>query len=141
MLLTKEEITRLELKISAAEKLTSAEFKIIIAKRAWYGVRKKATRLFKKHKLDQTKDRNTVLLLLLESDRQLVIYGDIGINNKVEFGQWTLVRDEVLNHLKDGKLGEGLDIGLHLIVNILKEHFPGNIYKENEVSNEIIFEK
>jgi len=140
MILSKEDTQHLEMKIAAAEQLTSAEFKIIIAKRAWFGARKKAIKLFKKYQLDKTRERNAVLLLVLEKDRQLLIYADEGIHTKVGIGRWELIRDEVLAEFSKNEYVEGLGLGIHLIVDSLVEHYPAPEHHINEVSNEIIFE-
>ncbi len=140
-LLTDEEIGRIERKIEAAEKLTSAEFKVIIAKRAWFGFRKKAMRLFRKYNLDQTKDRNSVLLLILEKDRRILIYGDEGIHRKVGTAHWETIRDKVIENFKQGDFAQGLALGIHMIADSLIEFFPATDNQTNEISNEIIFEK
>ena len=140
MILSKEEVQHLEMKIAAAEQLTSAEFKIIIAGHAWFGARKKAIKLFKKYALDKTQARNAVLLLVLEKDRQLLIYGDEGIHKKVGTERWELIRDEVLTEFSKGEYALGLGLGIHLVADSLIEHFPANEHHANEVSNEIIFE-
>ena len=141
MILSEEDVQHLEMKIAAAEQLTSAEFKIIVARRAWFGTRKKAIKLFKKYKLDKTQSRNAVLLLVLEKDKQLLIYGDEGIHNKVGTGRWELIRDEVLAEFRKGEYAVGLGLGIHLVADSLIEHFPLEAHRVNEVSNEIIFEK
>ena len=140
MILSKEDVQHLEMKIAAAEQLTSAELKIIVARHAWFGARKKAIKLFKKYSLDKTKSRNAVLILVLEKDRQLLIYGDEGIHNKVGTGRWELIRDEVLAEFSKGEYAVGLGLGIHLVADSLIEFFPANENHTNEVSNEIIFE-
>ena len=140
-LLTEEEIKKIELKIEAAEKLTSAEFKVIIARRSWFGFRKKAMRLFRKYKLHQTKDRNGVLLLILEKDRRILIYGDEGIHRKVGAAHWEMIRDQVIGNFKQGDFAEGLALGIHMIADSLIEFFPATENQTDEISNEIIFEK
>lgn len=140
MILSEEDTQHLEMKIAAAEQLTSAEFKIIIAKHAWFGARKKALKLFRKYKLDKTRERNAVLLLVLEKDRQLLIYADEGIHSKVGVGRWELIRDKVLAEFSKNEYTEGLGLGIHLIADVLIEHYPFTGHHTNEVSNEIIFE-
>lgn len=138
--LSADELRRIELKIAAAEMLTSAEFKIIIAKHAWFGLRKKAIRLFKKYQLHKTENRNAVLILIVEKDRQLLIYGDEGIHSKVGTTHWEAIRDAMLDHFKQGKHADGLGLGIFLLADCLAEHFPANRDQYNRLSNEIIFE-
>lgn len=141
MLLNPEDVKSLELKISALEQLTSAELKIIICSHAWFGIRQKARRLFKKHKLNQTTERNGVLILLVEKDRELLIYGDEGINQKVGDDFWTDTHQSMITLFKQGEFCAGLNTGLHLITDSLTSHFPPSADAINEVSNDIIFEK
>lgn len=139
-MLNPEEIKKLETKIAAVESMTSAEFKIIICLHAWMGLKRKARKLFLKHGLDKTKERNAVLILLVEKDREFLIYGDEGIHSKVGEDFWLDVRDQMLAAIKEGGVAAGLSMGLHLLADILAEHFPSTD-EVDELSNEIIFEK
>lgn len=138
--LTADELRRIELKIAAAEMLTSAEFKIIIAKHAWFGLKKKAQRLFRKYHLHKTEKHNAVLILVIEKDRQLLIYGDEGIHNKVGTAHWEIIRDTMLDNFRQEKFSEGIELGTFLLANSLAEHFPADRNQRNRLSNEIIFE-
>lgn len=139
-MLDSADVKKLEEKIAALETMTSAEFKVIICAHAWFGLKRKARKLFKKYKLDRTVERNAVLLLIVEKDREFLIYGDEGIHQKVGQGFWLNVKSEMLKPLKQGDIAAGISIGLHMLADILEEHFP---YKDdtNEISNHIIFEK
>jgi len=139
--LSKEEIEILHQKITAAEKLSTAEFKIIIAPRAWFGFRRKAVKLFKKYQLDKTKDRNAVLLMILEKDQQILVYGDSGIHDKLEPTQWQVLVDSIVDEFKENSPAKAIGLGINLIACILKDHFPASKELNNQVSNEIIFEK
>lgn len=141
MLLTHEEKRRLELKIAALECLTSAELKIIIAPHAYWGLKRKAAKLFQKYQLHKTKDRSAVLVLLIEKDRQLLIYGDEGIHQKVGNTCWYTISHAALEFFRNEKYEEGLATTLHLLADILTEHFPFMGEKDNEITNEIIIEK
>ena len=140
VLLDADEIRKLETKIAAVESMTSAEFKIIVCSHAWFGIKNKARKLFKKYGLDKTPDRNAVLILLVNKDREFLIYGDEGINNKVGEGFWLGIKDAMLEHFKQGNIAAGLSLGLHLLADILVEHFPKKD-GANELPNNIIFEK
>lgn len=141
MLLTHEEKQRLEQKIAALECLTSAEFKIIITPHAYWGLKRKAARLFKKYQLHKTKDRSAVLVLLVAKDRQFLIYGDEGIHQKVGNSCWHTISQAALAFFKQEKYEAGLATTLHLLADILTEHFPSTGEKANEITNEIIIEK
>lgn len=138
-ILNQEDIHKLEAKISALEKMTSAEFKIIICKHAWLGVKRKAFQLFKKYNLDKTQERNAVLLLIVEKDKELLIYGDTGIHQKSSTQHWPAVRDAILDEFKNNEYYTGISTGLEMIATNLIKHFPVNDTDTNKVSNEIIF--
>ena len=138
-LLKQSEIAKLELKIKTLETMTSAEFKIIFCKHAWLGVKHKAGQLFKKYQLDKTKDRNSVLLLVVEEDREIAIFGDVGINEKSSTEHWSVITDAILSDFKSESYYIGLSTGLDLIASNLVERFPTDESNHNEVSNAIIF--
>mgnify|MGYP000591919367 CR=1 FL=1 len=138
-LLTEGETHKLEAKISALEELTSAEFKIIFCQHAWSGIQRKAEKLFKKYGLDKTRERNAVLLLIVEKDRELLIYGDEGIHKKSSTEHWPAVRDAILDDFCSGDYYTGLSTGIEMVAENLMRHFPTDDNNQNEVSNEILF--
>jgi len=138
-LLTQSETQRLEAKINALEKLTSAEFKIIFCKHAWTGIQRKAEKLFNKYELDKTRERNAVLLLIVEKDRELLIYGDEGIHQKSSTDHWPAVRDAIIENFRSDDFYTGISTGIELIAENLVQHFPADNNNPNEVSNEILF--
>jgi len=139
LLLNQEDIHKLEAKIAALEVMTSAEFKIIICKHAWMGLKRKAYRLFKKYGLDKTKAKNAVLLLVVEKDKELLIYGDTGIHQVSSTQHWPAVRDAILEEFKSNEYYTGLSTGIEMIATNLIEHFPADSTNIDEVSNAIIF--
>lgn len=141
MLLTTDEIEKLQLKIDAMESLTSGEIKIIIAKNAVFGLKTKAKKLFKKHNLDKTTNRNGVLFLILENDRKLLIYGDQQVTDRVGNAYWETIISYVTHEFRNGNFASGISLGVHMIAEVLINHFPSTEHNTNEISNEIIFEK
>lgn len=139
-MLNQQEQQKLEAKIAAVELMTSAEFKIIICQHAWFGLKRKAKQLFKKYKLDQTAERNAVLIVLAEKDHEFLIYGDEGIHKLVGEGFWLNIKEKMQSYFKQGDIAGGLSIGLHMLADIMAEHFP-KTDDENEICNTIIFEK
>lgn len=138
-LLTQNETIKLQAKISALEKLTSAEFKIIFCKHAWTGIQRKAEKLFNKCGLNKTHERNTVLLLIVEKDRELLIYGDEGIHRESSTEHWPAVRDAILDDFRRGDFYSGLSTGIEMVAENLMQCFPADGSKRNEVSNDILF--
>lgn len=138
-MLNQDEKKRLEMKIAALENLTSAEFKIIICQRAWMGIKRKAQYLFKKYHLDKTENRNAVLLLVVEKDKELLVYGDVGVCEETVSDHWLKVRTTVLKAFKNDAYYVGLSSGLEMIADNLSEQFPAPNNNNNEVNNEVIY--
>ena len=139
-LLSTEDIRRLEAKIAAVETMTSVEFKVIVCSHAWFGLKKKAHKLFLKYGLDKTRDRNAVLILMAEKDREFLIYGDKGIHEKVGELFWDSVKEDMLELFKQNNIVGGLSLGLSLLAEIFVAHFP-KTDETNGLSNKIAFEK
>ncbi len=138
-LLTKDEIHKLELKVHTLERMTSAEFKIIFCKHAWMGIKRKAAKLFKEYELDKTRERNAVLLLVAEKDKELLIFGDEGIHQKSSIEHWPAVRDSIIDSFRNSDYYAGLSTGIEMVAENLIQHFPAGEDNCNEVSNEILF--
>ena len=75
--LTNAELHQINTKIAAAEQMTSAEIKLVIVKHCLTSIKRKAHKIFKKYNLDQTAQRNCVLILVVTTNRQLLIYGEV----------------------------------------------------------------
>ena len=138
--LSEQDLARVEAKIAGAEKLTSAEIKVIIDSKGSKDLRKRARKLFKKHGLYKTAQRNGVLILVEPSTRKFLLYGDKGIHEHVGPVFWNEVRDTMLTRFRENRFADGLSIGIHLIGDRLATYFPlldGDI---NEISNVVEFE-
>lgn len=94
--------------------------------------------LFGELKMHQTELRNGVLFYLAMQDHKFAILGDAGINAKVGSDFWDHIKQEMLQHFKEGHFAEGLEIGISMAGKALVEHFPYQKGDANELSDEII---
>lgn len=133
--LTGDERLRVERAIAEVETLTSAEIKVLIVRHCWGDIHQKASRLFRKHGLDKTAGRNAVMLMLVTTNRQFLIYGDRGIHERVGEGYWEAIRDELARGLKSGRVGEALCGTIKAIGGKLAEHFPVRGHNPNELED------
>lgn len=140
MLLSPEQIDRLEAKIGAVERLTTAELRIAIARPSWLGIRRKARKLFEQHGLSATPERNAVLVVVDPKSHELLIYGDEGISSRTSEHFWDDVRDAMIGELHEGRMADALSLGIRLLGEELSRLFPSNGRREGAHSNAIIFE-
>ena len=115
-----DEQKAIETAIKSAEQATSAEIKLIVLRHCWQDIKDKASEFFKKHRLYDTQERNAVLILLVTTNREFLIYGDEGINSKVGQTFWDDVKDQMQHHFRDNLFGIGLQKGIEQIGEKLK---------------------
>ena len=139
--LSLEESTAVDDTIKHAEKRTSAEIKLFISRHCWMDIKEKASKIFKKLGLYKTKQRNCVLVLLVLTNQEFLIYGDQGIHEKVGQNFWNDVKDVMSNSFKKDLFGEGLCKGIKLIGEKLSQYFPPQPCDINEISDKIEYEK
>ena len=136
-----EESARVESVIAEAEQYTSAEIKLVIVSHCWTDIRAKAASIFKKQGLQNTVQRNCVLILVVTANREFLIYGDEGIHAKVGQGFWDEVRNEMLSFFAEARVGDALCAGIKRAGEKLKVFFPRQKEDRNEVPNEVAYEE
>jgi len=139
--LTAEEKQSVEAAVAAAEKGTSAEIKLVIVRHCWTGIREKAVKVFRKLGLQNTAQRNCVLLLLVLANREFLIYGDEGIHEKVGQSFWDDVKEEMGRCFAEGRFGEGLAAAVETVGEKLAAFFPYQEDDRDEISNEVAYEE
>lgn len=127
--------------IRAAELNTSGEIRLHIEKFCKGDVLDRAAYIFEKLQMHKTNLRNGVLFYLAVEDRKFAILGDAGINQKVPKDFWEETTETVLSRFKEGNLSEGLERGIIMAGEQLKEHFPYQKDDVNELSDDISFGK
>lgn len=106
---------------------------MLIVRHCWGRLHDKARRLFYKHGLDKTADHNAVMIMLVTTSRELLIYGDRGINERVADGYWDSIRDQMVARFKAGQAGQGLCDAVQQVGQALAEHFPKGAGDINEL--------
>ncbi len=137
-----EEDTRIIVKaIRHAEMQTSGEVRVFIEKRcSWVDAIDRAKEIFFNLKMDKTELRNAVLIYVAIKDRQLAVFGDTGIHQKVGTAYWEKQVLELLTSFNSNNYAEGISNCAIQIGNALKENFPFNRDTDkNELPDEIVF--
>ena len=125
--------------IKQAELNTSGEIRLHVEGRCKADVMDRASYIFKKLNMHQTKLRNGVLFYLAVYDRKFAILGDAGINQLVPENFWDSTRESMLASFKEEKLAEGLARGIIMAGEQLKTNFPHQKDDVNELPDEISF--
>ena len=123
--------------IRMAEENTSGEIRVHIEKETSIAPIDRAVEVFSMLKMENTKDRNGVIIYVAVKSKQFAIYGDQGINEKVADDFWNTTKDIMLNHFKNGNNKQALVEGILNAGQQLKQHFPYQDDDVNELSNEI----
>lgn len=135
--LTKSEEDEIVEAIRLAEENTSGEIRVHLEKETSIAPIKRAVEVFHKLKMENTKDKNGVLIYVAVKSKQFAICGDKGINEKVPSDFWNSTKDVMLNHFKNGNNKQALVDGILKAGEQLKSYFPHQDDDVNELSNEI----
>ena len=137
-----EEDTRLIVKaIRQAEKSTSGEIRVFVESRcSWMDAMDRAAEIFFTLKMEKTEQRNAVIVYVAMKDRQLAVFGDEGIHQKVGTEWWNKVVAEMLSSFNSSNYGKGIAECVIQIGDALKTHFPYDRETDkNELPDEIVF--
>jgi uncharacterized membrane protein len=127
--------------VKEAEHATSAELKVVIARHCWGNLKAKANRVFRDLGLDRTEQRNCVLVMLVITNREFLIYGDEGIHTKVGQDFWDDVRRQMQKAFGRDAFGDGLADGVRRIGAKLTHYFPRRRDDVDEISDEIVYRR
>jgi uncharacterized membrane protein len=141
--LTEEENNRIVSAIRTCEQRTSGEIRVYIeARNPFVSPMDRAIEIFAQLKMEQTEDRNGVLLYIAHKDHELALFGDEGIYKATGKAFWDKEVSLMLanfkeNHLVDGIIQCVLDVG-----EALQLSFPyQGIADKNELPDDIVFGK
>jgi uncharacterized membrane protein len=127
--------------IGQAEHETSGEVRVYVESRCRYvDPLDRAVEVFAGLKMDQTTARNAVLVYVALKDRQLAIYGDSGIHEKVGDAFWNEQVRLILSHFNKADYAEGIARVVGELGTALQQHFPYDKGTDkNELPDDIVF--
>ena len=135
--LSKEDEEGIVAAIQTAELNTSGEIRIHIEATSEKEPYDRALEVFEELEIQNTQQRNGVLLYIAVNDHQFAICGDEGIDKVVANDFWDCTRDIMAAHFKKGEFKEGIVAGVLNAGEQLKRFFPYQTDDTNELSNEI----
>ncbi len=121
--------------IKAFEARTSGEIIISFNTSSNNQPYKTAKRIFEKAKLYQTRERNATLIVLFLTEKKFSIYGDIGIHEKVPTDFWEATVADMKALFAEGKMREGLLVGIETLGENLAKYFSVSEDDVNELSD------
>ena len=128
--------------IKHAEKQTSGEVRVFIESKCSYvNAIDRAKELFDKLDMHKTKERNAVIVYVAIKHRQLAIFGDAGIYEKVGQKFWDEQLKQMLQYFNREDFVEGIATVVSEIGEALHQHFPYQKNDVNELPDDIVFGK
>ena len=129
--------------IRNAERETSGEIRVYIESRnPLVNVMERAAEIFFNLKMQQTDDRNAVLLYIAIKDKELALFGDEGIYKRVGAEYWNNEVKNMISQFSKDNISNGIEQCIQHIGQTLKEKFPYNTTTDrNELPDDIVFGK
>jgi len=136
-----EENEKIVAAIRNAEMSTSGEVRVFVENRCRFiDPLERALEIFSELKMDKTQDRNAVLLYVALKDRQLAVYADKGIHEKVGQQFWEEEVNKILLQFDKENYADGISNCITKIGEALQLNFPyQKDTDKNELPDEIIF--
>ena len=127
--------------IAASEKQTSGEIRVFVESHCRFvDPLDRAAEAFLKLKMDGTEQRNGVLLYVALKDRQMAIFGDKGIHEKVGNEFWNDKVQTILSHFSKADYAGGLEKIVMEIGATLSSYFPyDGTNDKNELPDDIVY--
>jgi uncharacterized membrane protein len=127
--------------VRAAETQTSGEIRVYVESRCRYvNPVDRAAEVFYGLKMENTEARNATLVYVALKDRQLALYGDKGIHEKVGDAFWNENVKVMLSHFNKKNYVDGLVRIVYEIGEALRSHFPyDKDTDKNELPDDIVF--
>jgi uncharacterized membrane protein len=127
---------RVRAAIEAAERGTSGEIVVSVARFFWGSVEHAARRAFDRLGVARTRERNGVLVFVVPARRRFVVLGDEGIHAKVGQAFWEAVVAAIAERLRAGDLTGGIVHGVETLGAQLARHFPPRADDANELPDQ-----
>ncbi len=127
----------IEAAIAKAEQHTSGEIRVVVAHGAAIDAVAAARKEFDRLDMDETRERNGVLIFIAPESQTYAVIGDVGVHAKCGDAFWRELADVIGGHFKLGKFNDGLVHGIAKAGKLLGEHFPRRGDDTNELANRV----
>jgi uncharacterized membrane protein len=140
---TAEEKQHIVEAVQQAEQRTSGEIRVFVASRCKYvDAIDQAAEIFFGLEMQKTEQRNAVLIYVAIKDRQLAIFGDEGIHQKVGDAYWKDKVKKMIGNFNRSNYAEGIRQCVLEVGEALHAYFPyDRQVDKNELPDDIVFGK
>ena len=127
--------------IREAEQQTSGEIRVSVESRCRFvDPLDRAAEVFAFLKMEKTSGHNAVLLYFAVKDRQMAVFGDQGIHEKVGEIFWQKQVSQILSRFQREHFAQAIARVINEIGGALKYHFPFDRQTDiNELPDDIVF--
>jgi len=124
-----------------AEQRTSGEVRVFVESRCRYvNAIDRAVEIFENLQMQKTELRNATLVYVAVKDRQLAVFGDEGIHQKVGNEYWANEVVKMIHAFNRDDIAEGISKCVLNIGEALATHFPyDRSTDKNELPDDIVF--
>jgi len=124
-----------------AEQRTSGEVRVFVESRCRYvNAIDRAVEIFENLQMQKTELRNATLVYVATRDKQLAVFGDEGIHQKVGNEYWANELVKMINAFNRDNIAEGIRQCVLNIGEALATHFPfDRSTDKNELPDDIVF--
>ncbi len=123
--------------ITAAERQTSGEIRVVVARHKAADPVAAAQRHFERLGMTHTVQRNGVLIFLAPRSRTFAVIGDTAVHEKCGDAFWRLLTAAMAVHFKRGEFTEGLIHGIEKAGALLAEQFPRAAGDNDQLSDQV----
>jgi len=129
--------------VRIAEQRTSGEVRVFVESHCRYvNAIDRAVEIFENLQMQRTELRNATLVYVAIKDRQLAVFGDEGIHQKVGNEYWANQVMKMINAFNRDNIAEGIRQCVLNIGEALAMHFPYDRNTDkNELPDDIVFGK
>lgn len=138
---TEEERNRIVQAIRAGERKTSGEIRVFVeSKNKWVEPLERAREIFYSLKMEETDDRNAVLIYIAMDHHELAVFADEGIYKREPENFWHSTVANLLREFSHDHKADGLIHCINTLSAALEEMFPYNAQTDkNELPDDIVF--
>ena len=139
-MLNNRELEKIASAIREAERFTSGEIRVYVARRCKGNPLVEAANKFESLKMNDTELHNAVLIYIAPHDRKAAIYGDSGIAKMADEGFWNQALDDLLTSCRDGQVVDGICKAIAKVGELIKNKYPILENDKNELGDEVVQE-